>query len=600
VNATNAAAAIPGSEVPDARTARADPRVAEVLYRTALAGDRWAVMTTILSALFVTSVVEQEGATRAAWLWCGACVALAGLRLLLIRPHQLRRLPAAALVDRGHWLALLFLSYATWGAGPPLFLLGNPAAGTLLTAILLAAVGLSAQLLAASRPAVYLSLLPALAPLLVTLALRPSISALPVSANPLLLAALAAAFLLVLLRLTLAQNDSLALLLAVRFNNEDLVQQLRSQVEVAARANQEKTRFLASAAHDLRQPLHALGMFCAALEQRLLDSPEKPLVRNMMNAIEALDASFGAMLDISRLDAGVVQKAPQTFPIRDLFRRLYQQFGGDAEARGLALRFRATRRIVYSDPHLLERVLANLVQNALRYTRHGGVLVAARRHARGVALEVWDTGLGIPEDKREMIFREFYQIDNPERDRGRGLGMGLAIVQRLCNLLEHPLEVRSTPGRGSVFRLIVPAGDASAIDTPTVETETLPPRKLGTVTVLLIDDERAIREATRELLRPMHVDVIAAATIAEAVELARRAPDAIDLILSDWRLRGSENGVDAVRAVRAVCGEETPAVLITGDTSADLLKLAHESALVILHKPLQPRHLVRLVKHLRR
>jgi signal transduction histidine kinase len=596
----SANAAIPDSEVPDARGARADPRVAAVLYRTALDGDRRVVVMTVLGALFVASLVERESTSRTAWIWCATCVVLAGVRLLLNRPHLFGKPAAPELVHRGRWLALLFVASAVWGAGPPLFLLDHPSADTLLTGIFLAAAGLSAPLLAAWRPAVYLSLLPALLPLLATLAFRPSIGALPVSASSFLLASLAAAFLLVLERLTMAQNDSLALLLAVRFHNEDLVQRLRSQIEVAAHANQEKTRFLASAAHDLRQPLHALGMFCAALQQRMHDTPERPLVRNMMNAIESLEESFGAMLDISRLDAGVVQTAPQTFPIRDLFRRLYQQFGGDAEARNLSLRFRATRRIVRSDPLLLERVLANLVQNALRYTRQGGILVAARRHPLGVVLEVWDTGLGIAEDQKEMIFREFYQIDNPERDRGRGLGMGLAIVRRLCNLLEHPLDVRSTVGRGSVFRVVVPAGDFNQIDAPTTEADTLPPRKLGAVTVLLIDDERAIREATRELLRPHHVDVIVAATIAEAVTLAKNSTEQIDMILSDWRLRGQENGVDAIRAVRAVSGEATPAVLITGETSPDLIKLAHESGLVVLHKPLQPRQLVRLVKHLRR
>jgi CheY-like chemotaxis protein len=200
----------------------------------------------------------------------------------------------------------------------------------------------------------------------------------------------------------------------------------------------------------------------------------------------------------------------------------------------------------------------------------------------------------------ELIFQEFYQIDNPERDRSRGLGMGLAIVRRLCNLLEHPLQVRSTPGRGSVFRVIVPAGDLGTIEAPPLEADTLPPRTAARVTVLLIDDERAIREATRELLRPMLVDVIVAATIAEAIELAKQSSAPIDLILSDWRLRGQENGVDAVRAVRAVCGDSTPAVLITGDTSPELLKLAHESGFVILHKPLQPRELVRLVERLAR
>jgi signal transduction histidine kinase len=587
---------LPSAETPEARVARSDPRIAEALYETALAGDRRVAVIMILGSFIVASLVQQQGSSRLAWLWCGTSVVLSGGRLLLNRPRRLGRPYQAALKDR--WLALLFIAAASWGVGPPLFLLEDPAADTLLTGVFLAAAGLSAPLLSAWRPAVYASLLPALVPLLVTLAVH-TVSASQISTNALLLTSVTAAFMLLLERLTIAQNNSLALLLAARFHNEDLVQRLRSQIDVVARANEEKTRFVASAAHDLRQPLHALGMFCATLEQRLQNTPDRPLVRNMMDAIESLEESFGAMLDISRLDAGIVQTAPQTFPIRDVFRRLYQQFGGDAEARDLAFRFRATRRIVQSDPLLLERILANLVQNALRYTRRGGVLVAARRHAAGVALEVWDTGFGIPADKLEMIFREFYQIENPERDRGRGLGMGLAIVQRLCHLLRHPLEVRSREGRGTVFRLVVPEGDVNALAIAK-EAETLPPRKTGTITVLLIEDERAIREATRELLRPMQVNVIVAATIAEAVEFAEKSTEQIDMILSDWRLRGHENGLEAVRAVRVVSGEGTPAVLITGETSPELLKQAHEAGLVVLHKPLQPRQLIRLIKHLRR
>ena len=591
---------IPSSGAPEAFLARSDPRVAADLYRTALAGDRRVAVISILGSIVIATLVQQQTSSHIGWLWCLACVVLSSARLLLNRPHRLGDPSPGILKYHGGWLALLFAAATAWGAGPPIILFDNPSANTLVTGVFLAAAGLMVPLLSAWRAAVYVSLLPALLPLLITLILWAVNSIVEVSINSLLLAAVTASFILLLERLALAQNNSLALLLAVRFNNEDLVQKLRSQIDLAARANQEKTRFVASAAHDLRQPLHALGMFCATLEQRLQNTPERPLVRNMMNAIESLEDSFGAMLDISRLDAGVVQAAPQNFPIRDVFRRLYQQFGGDAEARDLALRFRATRRVVRSDPLLLERILANLVQNALRYTKRGGVLVAARRDARGVALEVWDTGLGIPPDQREMIFREFYQIDNPERDRGRGLGMGLAIVQRLCTLLQHPLDVRSRVGRGSVFRVLVPLGEASAMDTLPTEADTLPPRKGGTITVLLIDDERAIREATRELLRPMQVNVITAATIAEAVALAKGSTDQIDMILSDWRLRGQENGLEAVRAVRAVSGEGTPAVLVTGDTSPELLKHAHEGGLVVLHKPLQPRQLVRLIKHLRR
>jgi signal transduction histidine kinase len=578
------------------RRARADGRVDAELYRSAYAADRRGALAGILAALFAASALQHRGAPAGVWLWAGAYVVLALSRLLLLA--RVRTEPAGpdrrrARTFRGTWLALLTVSAAIWGAGPPLFLAKDFASGGLLTGIWLAAAGLSAPLVAAARPAIYLWLLPALVPLLFALALYGS-------GEALVLAVLGSVFLLVLLRLVLEQNESLAAGLAARFQNEDLVEQLRAQVEVAARANQEKTRFLASAVHDLRQPLHALGLFCAALDQRLKNVPERPLIKNMMASIEALETSFGAMLDISRLDAGIVHAQPQSFPVRDVFRRLYQQFGGDAEARDVSLRFRAARRVVLSDPQLLERVLANLVQNALRYTRRGGVLVAARRRAPGVALEVWDTGVGIPAEKLELIFEEFYQIDNPERDRSRGLGMGLAIVRRLCNLLGHPLEVRSKPGRGSMFRVVVPPSSPDGPTQPSLEAETRPPRTDVQVTVLLIDDERAIREATRELLRPLQVDVLVAATIAEAVELAQQATAPIDVVLSDWRLRGTETGVEAVRAVRKICGEATPAVLVTGDTSAEVLTLAHENALVVLHKPLQPRELLRLIRRLQR
>jgi signal transduction histidine kinase len=567
-----------------------DPRIDAEMYRSAYAADRRGSLAGILAAVFAAWALQSRGAPAGVWLWAGAYVVLAlGRRLLLAR----RRDPAPRSnppLDRTRevWLALLAVSAAVWGAGPPLFLTRDFATGGTLTGIWLAAAGLSAPLVAAARPAVYLWLLPAVLPLLFALALHGS-------GESLALAVLGSTFLLVLLRLALEQNDSLADGLAARFQNEDLVQRLQAQVEVAARASQDKTRFLASAVHDLRQPLHALGLFCAALDQRLQDIPERPLVKNMMASIEALESSFGAMLDISRLDAGVVRVEPQTFPVRDLFRRVYQQFGGDAEARDISLRFRAARRVVLSDPLLLERVLSNLVQNALRYTRQGGVLVAARRHASDVALEVWDTGVGIAPEKLELIFEEFYQIDNPERDRTRGLGLGLAIVRRLCDLMSHPLQVRSAPGRGTLFRVVVPAGDARGPAQPALEAETLPPRTDVRLTVLLIDDERAIRDATRELLRPLQVDVLAAATIAEAAELVRGASAPIDMILSDWRLPGAETGVQAVREMRKLCGASTPAVLITGDTSADVLMQAHQNGLVVLHKPLQPRELLRLI-----
>ena len=283
--------------------ARADARIDAELYRSAYAADRRGALAGILAAVFAASALRHRGESAGVWIWACAYVALALSRVLLLArvgtghgrvdEHRARAL-------RRMWLALLTVSAAIWGAGPPLFLSQDLATSGLLTGIWLAAAGLSAPLVAAVRPAIYLWLLPAVAPLLVTLALQGS-------GEAFVLAALGAIFLALLLRLVLEQNDALAAGLAARFQNEDLVEQLRAQVEVAARANQEKTRFLASAVHDLRQPLHALGLFCAALDRRLQDIPERPLIKNMMSSIEALETSFGAMLDISRLDAGIVR-----------------------------------------------------------------------------------------------------------------------------------------------------------------------------------------------------------------------------------------------------------------------------------------------------
>jgi signal transduction histidine kinase len=582
------------SDLPQA--ARADARIDAELYRSAYAADRRAALAGILAVWFAAWALEPRVALAEVRIWAVTYGVLALARLALlarVRAESTAALGPRALAFRRLWLTLLTLSAIAWGAGPPLFLAKDFSASGLMTGIWMGVAGLSGPLVAAARPAIYLWLLPSVAPLLYALARYGS-------GEAVLVAILGVVFLMVLLRLVLEQNDALSAGLAARFQNEDLVEQLRAQVELAARASQEKTRFLASAVHDLRQPLHALGLFCAALDRRLQNIPERPLIKNMMSSIEALETSFGAMLDISRLDAGVVHATPESFPVRDLFRRLLQQFGGDAETRDISLRFRAARRLVRSDPQLLERVLANLVQNALRYTRQGGVLVAARRRGNNVALEVWDTGVGIAAEKLELIFEEFYQIDNPERDRSRGLGMGLAIVRRLCNLLEHSLEVHSKPGRGTLFRIVVPTGSPYDPTQPMLEAETRPPRTDVQVTVLLIDDERAIREATTELLRPLQVGVLTAGTIAEAVELAQQSTAPIDVILSDWRLRGRETGVEAVRAVRKVCGEATPAVLITGDTSAEVLTMAHENGLVVLHKPLQPRELLRLIRRLQR
>jgi signal transduction histidine kinase/CheY-like chemotaxis protein len=569
-------------------------RVRDEQVRRLYAEDARVAIVSLLVGLTVAALFYAHQADPSALAWGTVLALILGARLLFVVRRR-RQIAAGADARRARreYLLPLVASALAWSAGPFLFFPADHGYQALLIAIWIALATAATPIVAVSRLAVYLWLVPLLLPLAARFLYAPD-----PTAN--VLGLVAAVVLVVQLRLALEQNELLTTTMLAHLQNQDLVARLREQMRLVARASEEKTRFLAAAAHDLRQPLHALGLFCAALDQRLRDIPEKPLVRSMMKSIEALESSFGAILDISRLDAGAVQPNVQVFPVRDVFRRLYLHYAGDAEIADISLRFRAAGRLVRSDAQLLERIVSNLIQNSLRYTLRGGVLVAARRRAGHVSIEVWDSGIGIAADKLDLIFQEFYQIDNPERDRSKGLGMGLAIVRRLSDLLGHELEVRSTPGRGSVFRLLVPSAIEGAPDAAQLGADTLPPRIERNVTVLLIDDERAIREAMRELLTPLHVTLLAAGTIDEACRMAGATRQPIDLVLSDWRLRGDEDGIEAVRRVRRLSGASTPAVLITGETSPEIVKLAHACGLVVLHKPLQPKELLRLIKPLAR
>ncbi|MET0208173.1 MAG: ATP-binding protein [Burkholderiaceae bacterium] len=366
---------------------------------------------------------------------------------------------------------------------------------------------------------------------------------------------------------------------------------LEAERDAALRADQEKSRFLAIASHDLRQPVHALGLFAASLERRLQGSPEEPLVRNVMRSIEGLERSFNAMLDISRLDAGTIEPNLQHFPLRDLFRRLHMQYAGQAETDGLGLRFSPGGKSVTSDPQLLERILGNLVQNALKYTEQGGVILLARSTATHINLEVWDTGIGIRSSDLPRIFAEFYQVGHDERSRTQGLGMGLAIVKRLAHLMGYRLMVASRPGKGTMFRLSIPLGGLPEIQDFTVAADTIPMSLMEARTVLVIDDEGPIREGLRILLEEWGYEPTVAATAAEAEAAVRQLALPPDLILSDLHLGEGPDGIAAIKAVRAHFGKDVPAILVTGDTSREELRRATESGHTVLFKPLQPRKL---------
>ena len=372
---------------------------------------------------------------------------------------------------------------------------------------------------------------------------------------------------------------------------QDRIQALERDRDAAIKADQEKSRFLAIASHDLRQPVHAIGLFAATLEKRLEGSAEQPLVRNLSRAIDGLDRSFNVMLDISRLDAGAIEPRVQHFPLRDLFRRLHMHFAGQAEQKELGLRFSPGGKSISSDPQLLERVVGNLVQNAIKYTEHGGVVVVARSTQTHIHLEIWDTGIGIQPADLHRVFDEFYQVGRGHRVRTQGLGMGLAIVKRLVQLLGHELIVSSRPGRGTMFRLRIALGGLPEIQDLTAAADTLPMPILQPRTVLVLDDEEAIREGLCMLLQEWGYDAIAAGSIAEAERAVSLLDAPPDLILSDLHLGDGPDGIAGIEAIRRLCGVHVAAMLITGDTSHAEIRRATESGHPVLFKPVQPRKL---------
>lgn len=379
---------------------------------------------------------------------------------------------------------------------------------------------------------------------------------------------------------------------------DDRIRAAEAERDQAIRADQEKSRFLAIASHDLRQPVHALGLFAATLEKRLQGSPEEPVVRNVMRSIDGLDRSFNAMLDVSRLDAGTIDPNIQHFPLRDLFRRLHMHFAGQAELAGLGLRFSPGGKSVSSDPQLLERILGNLIQNAIKYTREGGIVVVARTTSTHINVEVWDTGVGIGAADLPRVFDEFYQAGRGERSRAQGLGMGLAIVKRLARLLGHGLTVASQPGRGTMFRVAIALGGLAEIQNVTAAADTVPLPALQPRTVLVIDDEEPIREGLSVLLQEWGYQAVAAASLEEAEAALRALELPPDLVLSDLHLGQGPDGIAAIEAVRRHCGYAVPAVLITGDTTHEEMRRATDSGHPVLFKPVQPRKLLNVLRGL--
>ncbi|MBT9568529.1 MAG: response regulator [Thiobacillus sp.] len=371
---------------------------------------------------------------------------------------------------------------------------------------------------------------------------------------------------------------------------------LAAKKDMAERANFAKSRFFAAASHDLRQPLHALSLFVAALKTRNTSSETQSLIENIEASTSAMESLFNALLDISRLDAGTIEAHPVHFSLRKLLGELDKQFSALAAEKHLRLRFRPCDVTLYSDPLLVERILANLIANAIRYTDDGGILVACRRRGRMIRLSVFDTGRGIPPDQLDSVFQEFVQLHNPARDRSKGLGLGLAIVSRLGRLLGHRINVHSRPQHGSEFSMEVPCGDASQIQSP------IPVSAPGPIPddalVVLVDDESAILRGMAELFDNWHIDLITAHSAEEALQWLDTIGRVPDVIVSDYRLPDDIDGIEVITRIREKYARDIPAILVTGDTAPDTILRISRAGFPLLHKPLRPAKLRALLTYL--
>ncbi|MFC4352046.1 ATP-binding protein [Fodinicurvata halophila] len=394
---------------------------------------------------------------------------------------------------------------------------------------------------------------------------------------------------------TLERDALLSEKLQVADYLEREVKQRTAELELA---NSFKSRFLASASHDLRQPLHALNLFMAQLRAEADPVKRSHLVTRIDASVISMNELFEELLDTSKLEAGILAPDLKSFPAEHLLMRLETTFAGVAHAKGLRLRIVPSSAWVRSDVILLERILLNLVSNAIRYTEKGSVVIGCRPRGQNLRFDVWDSGPGIPYDQQKTIFNEFYQLAPRRADRQAGLGLGLAIVERFARLLGHSIELSSQPGQGTRFSIFVPrtrAGleSASYQDMPRDLADPL----VGKC-ILLIDDDEVVLSEMGGLLGKLGCTILTAPSSGAAVEQLERSPTRLDLIISDYRLTEGRSGPEAIALIRQVMGNAVPALLITGDTTPEVLHQAQISGYHLLHKPVTPMALRSILTHL--
>ncbi|HIP93953.1 MAG TPA: hybrid sensor histidine kinase/response regulator [Leucothrix sp.] len=555
--------------------------LANLLAGSILVGILWDAVSHITLLLWLTTLILM--------------VALTSLFYLYLRPAyvDLEKIP-----DKLYYYQLPFLYGSIWGAAGYFFLTPNSMTDIAFLIVFLFGMvsgGVSAL------SSVWLAYLALAVPMLLPFSIRLILLG---YTHTILLGSVTIVYLVVMSLISRLAYRSISRSFEIRHKNRDIINDLKKQTLAAEKSSRDKSNFLASASHDLRQPVHSLSLLTSAISPEIHSDKGREILQQINNANGVMLELLNSLLDISKLDAGSVKPQFALIDINELIEALADEFKGMADKSGLELRIRSYPYVVKTDPVLLSTILRNLIQNALLYTAKGKILVSCRKKGETIKLQVWDTGKGIAKEHQEDIFEEFQQLHNPERDQNKGLGLGLAICKRLAQILTIKLTLKSVVAKGSVFTLEIPAlSEAEAKDYPFKETlPVYPEETLGchNLVILVIDDNKAVLKAMIALFEKWDCIVLTASGVEETAAIARSYTGKIDVIIADYRLREETTGVEAINIFNHHSGYSLPSILITGDTSPERMQEISSHGLPVLHKPIKEAQLKVVIERLLR
>ena len=374
--------------------------------------------------------------------------------------------------------------------------------------------------------------------------------------------------------------------LTLQHENTTLMGDLKAESLALAKANKDKSRFLAAASHDLRQPLHTSSLLLGILQEELTTKNQKDRLKNLKQAVEAQTELLNALLNVSQLDAGIVKANPAHIQLNNALTELENEFKPEAAEQDRELAVEKTDLIALTDKVLLQRILRNLLTNAFRHTKACPINLGVQRTEKHINIYIKDSGPGISEQETDNIYSEFYQLNNPERDRNKGLGLGLSIVKRLCDLLDHPISMESTLNVGTCFTITVPHGQSEKVkhkQTNSTFDLNLP---IAGHHIMVVDDEKGVIDAMRVAVEQWSCQFSFAYSVEDALTLIK-AGETPDMLISDYRLPNEQTGLNCIKSIRAALNEDIPALLISGDTDPEILTLISDSQLNCLHKPVK-------------